>query len=214
MTKFADQLFDDLMREHGSGLADSAPPAHPQRHVAARWALLSGGGTLAIAGAVVGVLVAGSGSPAPVAMNRNPAPGAAGRGAPYTVTKNPGGSITLAVYKKSGIAGANARLRQLGDDQVVVVPVEAGCPKVPPPAASARGAQVTTETGVAANGSITVNAQGIPAGDILVVGVETSGQTRLTVGALTSPPAPACMPPPAAGAGGSQVTGRAASGPA
>jgi hypothetical protein len=192
MTKFADQLFDDLMREHGPTLAGTRPPAHPRRHVAARRALLAGGGTLAVAGAIAGTLVAGSGTPA------------------YAVTKNPDGTITLAVYQKSGIAGADARLRQLGDKQVVVVPVGAGCPSLsslPAPAVTARGHRVTTQTAISRNGSVTVNAQGIPAGDILVVGVETSGHGALSGGTLTSPPAPSCIslpaPPPGNGGSGS-----------
>ena len=50
MTKFADQLFDDLMREHGPALARTVPPAHPKRHSTTRRTLLAGGGTLAVAG--------------------------------------------------------------------------------------------------------------------------------------------------------------------
>jgi hypothetical protein len=115
MTKFADQLFDDLMREHGPTLAHTTPPAYPRHHITTRRTVLAGGGALAVAGAVAGALVAGGGSPA------------------YAVTKNPDGTVTLAVYQKSGIAAANARLRQLGDKQVVVVPVEAGCPRQPRP---------------------------------------------------------------------------------
>ena len=190
MTKFADQLFDDRMREHGPALAHSRPPAHPKRPIAARRALLAAGGGLAVAGVIAGSVVAGSGTPA------------------YAVTKNPNGTITLAVYRASGIAGANARLRQLGDKQVVVVPVEPGCPSPPPPAASGRGHLITTQTSISRNGSVTVNAQGIPAGDILVVGVETSGHGMLTGCILTSPPAPSCISLPAlpalpAGNGGS-----------
>jgi len=192
MTKFADQLFDDLMREHGPALAQARPPAHSRRRIRTRRALLAGGGTLAVAAAIAGILVAGRGSPA------------------YAVTKNPDGTITLAVYQTSGIAGANARLRQLGDKQVVVVPVEAGCPglgSLPAPAVSGRGHRITTQTGVSRNGSVTVNAQGIPAGDILVVGVETSGHSSLGGGGLTSPPAPSCIslpaPPPGNGGSGS-----------
>ena len=107
MAKFADQLFDDLMREHGPALARTVPPAHPKRHSTTRRTLLAGGGTLAVAGAVAGALVAGSGTPA------------------YAVTKNPDGTITLAVYQQAGIAQANAGLRQLGDQQLVVVPIRA-----------------------------------------------------------------------------------------
>jgi hypothetical protein len=195
MTKFADQLLDDLMREHGPALAHTRPPAHPKRRVTARRTLLAGG-TLAVAAAIAGTLVARSGTPA------------------YAVTKNPDGTITVAVYQKSGIAGANARLRQLGDKQVIVVPVEAGCPSLsslPAPAASARGHRLTTQIIMSRNGSVTASAQGIPAGDILVVGVQTSGHgplaggTVISGGALTSPPAPSCvsMPAPPPGNGGS-----------
>lgn len=102
------------MREHGPALAHARPPAHSTRHVPRR-ALLAGGGALAVAGAIAGTLVAASGTPARTGGGGTPA---------YAVTKNPDGTITLAVYQKSGIAGANARLRQLGDKQVVLVPVE------------------------------------------------------------------------------------------
>jgi hypothetical protein len=190
MTKFSDQLFDDLMREHGPALEHTRAPAHPKRQITARQALLAGGGTVAVTAAIAGTLVARSGTPA------------------YAVTKNPDGTITLAVYQTSGIAGANARLRQLGDKQVVVVPVKPGCPgpgSLPAPAVSGRGHRLTAETGISRNGSVTVRAQGIPAGDILVVGVETTGHSSVGAAALTSPPAPSCisLPAPPPGHGGS-----------
>jgi hypothetical protein len=188
MTKFSDQLFDDLMREHGPALASVRPPAQPKRRITVRRALLAGGGTVAVAAAIAGGLAATSGSPA------------------YAVTKNPDGTITLAVYQKSGIAGVNARLRQLGDNRVVVVPVEAGCPRPPAPAVSVRGDRVGAAIGISPGGSITVKAQGIPAGDILVVGVQSSGRSRASVATVTSPPAPSCIsggPPPGNGGSGS-----------
>jgi len=188
MTKFADQLFDDLMREHGPALAHTKPLEPHKRRVATRRTLLAGGGTLALAAAaVIATLVGGSATPA------------------YAVTKNPDGTITLAVYRASGIAGANARLRQLGDQQVVVVPIEPGCPRPAAPAVSGRGHRITMGTALSPNGSVTVHAQGIPAGDILVVGVETSGHSSLGVATLTSPPAPSCINGPASppGHGGS-----------
>jgi Fe2+ transport system protein FeoA len=173
-----------LMREHGPALANPGPPAHPARHFTAspvkvRRTLLAGGGILVVAAAIAGTLVAGSGTPA------------------YAVTKNPDGTITLAVYQQSGIAPANARLRQLGAKQVVVVPVEAGCPKPPPPAVSVHGVRISVRSGASRDGSVTVNAQGIPAGDILVVGMQASGHNRNEVGIVTSPPAPDCISPPA-----------------
>ena len=195
MTKFADQLFDDLMREHGSTLSHIRPPVPQKRHVPGHWTLLvAGAGTAAVAAAVAGTLVAGTGIPAHV-----------GGGTPaYAVTRNPDGTVTLAVYKTSGIAGANARLHQLGDNQVVIVPVGAGCPSLrslPAPAVPLSGHLTVHAGSNATGGGITVNAEGIPAGDILVVGAvtSTSGKTTTTeMGSkLTSPPAPSCVSMPA-----------------
>ncbi|HEY2269123.1 MAG TPA: hypothetical protein VGI96_41355 [Streptosporangiaceae bacterium] len=193
MTKFADQLFDDLMREHGPALAHTVPslsrPA-PGHHLATRRTLLAAGTACAAVAATAGVLVAGGGTPA------------------YAVTANPDGTVTLAVHQESGIAGANARLRQLGDGQVVVVPVRAGCPGVgslPAPAAP-RSGHIPLQVAVSRDGSVTVKAKGIPAGDILVVGVATTTHgSMVTSGggsALTSPPAPACVSLPSAPAPG------------
>jgi hypothetical protein len=193
MTKFADQLFDDLMREHGPALAHTVPslsrPA-PGHHLATRRTLLAAGTACAAVAATAGVLVAGGGTPA------------------YAVTAHPDGTVTLAVHQESGIAGANARLRQLGDGQVVVVPVKAGCPGVgslPAPAAP-RSGHIPLQVAVSRDGSVTVKAKGIPAGDILVVGVATTTHgSMVTSGggsALTSPPAPACVSLPSAPAPG------------
>jgi hypothetical protein len=130
----------------------------------------------------------------------------AGGGAPaYAVAANPNGTVTLAVYQKSGIAGANAKLRQIGDGQVVVVPVAAGCPSIgslpAPPVPEEHPASLQT-SGNRTPGSVTVAATGIPAGDIVVVGVETStsgGTTTSQAGAvLTAAPAPSCVSLPAA----------------
>jgi hypothetical protein len=214
MTKFAEQLFDDLMREHGSSLEQVKPPTHLRRHVAARRAVLAGGGTVAVAGVIAGVLVAGGGTPAArIAGGGSPGARQAGNTTtrPYSVTKNPDGTITLDVYRKSGIAEANARLRQLGDSQVVVVPIEAGCPAAPPPAVPTQGDDISTEAGRSVSGSVTVNAQGIPAGDILVVGFETSGGSTGGVGVVTSPPAPSCISPPASASGSGSVGGSSGS---
>jgi hypothetical protein len=199
MTKFADQLFGDLMREHGPALARIGPPALSEpalskpargRHLATRRTLLAAGTACAAVAATAGVLAAGGGTPA------------------YAVTANPDGTVTLAVHQESGIAGANARLRQLGDGQVVVVPVKAGCPSLRslPAPAGPRSGHIPLQTTTSRDGSVTVKAKGIPAGDILVVGVETSaqGSTVTSTGGstLTSPPAPGCVSLPSAPAPG------------
>jgi len=101
MTKFSDELFDDLMREHGTTLANVAPPAPRGHRVTGRQVMLAGGGGLAVAAAVAGTLVATSGPAATVAGGSasNPA---------YAVTQHPDGSVTLTAYQQSGIAGLNS----------------------------------------------------------------------------------------------------------
>ncbi len=202
MTKFEDQLFDDLMREHGSTLTNARRPA-PRRHVATRRALLAIGGGGVAAAAAAGVLVATAGGGAP----GHSATVAGGATPAYALTTHSNGTITLAVYQQSGIAAANAKLHALGDRQVYVVPVGAGCPgmsSLPAPAVPLNGKHLSVQSGVSAGGSVTVDAKGIPAGDILVVAVETTsnGNTRTSLGAgrLTTAPAPSCvsLPPPPA----------------
>ncbi|HTX25802.1 MAG TPA: hypothetical protein VME19_02150 [Streptosporangiaceae bacterium] len=207
MTKFADQLYADLIREHGSALAHTSPPTASRRPITSRRVLLAtGAGGLAVA-ATAGVLMAGGGTPA------------------YALTMNPNGTATLAVYQASGIAQVNAKLRQLGDN-VVVVPVEPGCPSLaslPAPAVQPSG-PISVEGSGSVDGSITVNATGVPAGDILVVGAEITMQSNGHVGGqtgarLTSPPTPSCVSLPAlpasAGPGsGSRTVSGSSGGPA
>ena len=157
MTRFSDQLFDDLMREHGQALARTTVTAAPKRYLTARPVLLTAGaGGVAVA-AVAGILVAGTGTPA------------------YAVTTHPDGTVTLAVYQASGIAGANSQLHQLGD-RVVVVPVRPGCPSISSlPAPGVPAKDISLQVKASTGGSVTVDAHGIPAGDILVLGIASTG---------------------------------------
>jgi hypothetical protein len=188
MTKFADDLYDDLMREHGPTLAATRVPAPSRRPLASRRVVLAASaGGLAVA-ATAGSLVALSGTPA------------------YALTTNHDGSISLAVYQEAGVAQANAKLRAIGA-KVVVVPVEAGCPSlgsVRQPAVPVTG-PIRVQGSVSSNGSITVNAQGVPRGDVIVVATETSGKLRQTASRITSLPVPHCVslpaPPPGPGGG-------------
>lgn len=188
MTKFEDQLYTDLMREHGSTLADTRLPGGARRQFASRRALLAtGAGGLAVA-ATATALTVGGGTASPA----------------YALTTHPDGTVTLAVYKAAGIAQANARLHQLGDN-VVVVPTGPGCPNIntlPPPAVPIDKDGITVTQGRSRDGSISVRATGIPDGDILVVAVETTPQGSAGDATVTSPPAPGCvsmnpvLPPP------------------
>jgi hypothetical protein len=165
MTRFADELFDDLMREHGSTLAHATVPTAPKRHPAARPAIMAAGaGGLAVAAAVGSLLATGGGTPA------------------YAVTTHPDGTVTLDVYQQSGIAGINAQLHQLGDDRVVVVPVGSDCPSInslPRPAVPAQ--QISVKASSSADGAVTVDAHGIPAGDILVLGWAATGRGQFSM---------------------------------
>ena len=179
MTKFEDQLFADLMREHRSTLAHTTLPAPSRQRTAVRRTLtVAGAGSLGVAAAAGALVATSGGSPA------------------YAVTTHPDGTVTIAVYKESGIAGANAKLRQLGD-QVVLVPVRPGCPAPRPPAVSVLGHPISVGLSVS-HGSVTVHAKGIPDGDIVVLGVVTTGPSSLTGGTVSSRPAPSCISLPSA----------------
>jgi hypothetical protein len=164
-------------------LADTRPPAASRRPAGRRRALLAAGaGGLAAAATVAGLAV-GGGSPA------------------YALTTNSDGTITLAIYQASGIAQANARLHQLGTD-VVVVPIQPGCPPLRPPTVSPIGKLVGTGIGRSRNGSITVSGHA-PAGDIIVVGIKATPNGWEAVSQVSSLPAPACISPPALPGSGS-----------
>jgi hypothetical protein len=202
MTKFEDQLYADLMRQHASALATTTPPAPLRRPIASRGVLLAAGaGGVAVA-ATASVLATGGGTGTQ----------------DYALTTNHD-KITLAVYQESGIAQANARLRQLGD-RVVVVPVRAGCPSLYslPQAAVPPGQMSVSVAGSrSSGGSITVNAHGVPAGDILVVAVQVTAQGTRTSAALTSAAPPSCVTvpvlPPNGGSGRGSGRGPGGSGP-
>jgi hypothetical protein len=157
MTRFADQLFDDLMREHGPALARTTVATAPKRHITARPVLMTAGAGGVAAAVAAGVLAAGGGTPA------------------YAVTTHADGTVTLAVYQASGIAGANSQLHELGD-RVVVVPVKPGCPSIDSlPAPGVPGKDISLQVKASTGGSVTVDAHGIPAGDILVLGIASTG---------------------------------------
>jgi hypothetical protein len=208
MTKFSDQLFDDLIQEHGPRLAATRVPAAPKRRVAHPVRLSAVGGGIAAVAAAVGLLTAGGASPA------------------YAVTTNANGSVSLDVFNQSGIAAANQALQKMGDGSVVLVADQNICrsinslPKVP-------GAPKIRVSGVAkeqsngkylsvAPGSFTVYAHDIPKGDTLAVVVQNLAfvnqskvvktATAVVATRLTRGPVPSCLslvgtsPAPAASA--------------
>jgi hypothetical protein len=184
MTKFEDQLFTDLMHQYRPVLERAGTPAAAGRHSLRRPAWLAGG-AVGVAGAVAaGVTVLGTASPA------------------FAVTQNPNGTTTIAVSKPSGVAGANIKLHAIGL-RAVLVPVRSGCPSLSslPAAPWPRGHRYQSSTmgrmSRGGEGSITIDAHGIPRTDTAVVAVRTShhGRTTQTTMAvkLTRGPVPSCV---------------------
>ncbi len=108
MTKFEDQLYQELVTEHGHHL-DAVPQPTPARRRVRRPVWLAAGAAGAAAAATAAVMALGS-TPALAA---------------YSVTQH-NGVVTVAVNRPSGVAGANTTLHAIGA-RVVVVPVRAGC---------------------------------------------------------------------------------------
>jgi hypothetical protein len=198
MTNFSDQLLRDLMREHGSALREAQLPVAGPRHHLRRTAWLAGGaGTLAVG--ITASLAAFGGTASEA----------------YAITPHSDGTVTVAVTDLSGVTGANATLHHLGL-RVVVVPVKAGCPSImslpDPPAPPGKVSGAIGLTGVN-GGSVTVEAHGIPAGDLLVIAVSKAANGTQMAVRLTSPPAPACvtippgMPGPGIPGGGGHGSG-------
>jgi hypothetical protein len=135
--------------------------------------------------------------------------------AAYSVTPHANGTVTVSVYRLSGVAGANAALRKL-HARVVVVPVRAGCPPIVslPRPHPAPHPSVMTGSGVSKNGhrSVTVKLGkgGIPKGDTMILafsGTPGSG-TAMGAGGIISGSAPSCVSLPHAPSGGRRWLGQ------
>ena len=180
MTKFADQLFTDLMQEHGPML----DAVHlPQRRPAVPRPVWLAAGVVGMAGAITaGVTIAGGGSPA------------------YAVTDNGDGTVTVSIDQLTGVDGANGALRTKGD-RVAVVPVRAGCPSFESlPVATPGPSQHPEIVGQASSSSkggssntITIGTRSIPAGDVvLIAAIKNSNGIGLAM-ELIKAPAPSCV---------------------
>ena len=188
MTKFEDQLYQQLMSEHGHRLRALERPAPARRRVP-RPAWLAAG-------------VAGTAAAVTAAMM---ALGSAPAYAAYSVTQH-NGSVTVAVDRASGVGGANAALKALGA-RVVVVPVRPGCPSIGslPRPEPAPHLSVSVGTGVTKSGhrsvTVKIGKPGIPAGDTMILAFSGSGgpgSTSLGAGGIITGPVPSCVSLPAA----------------
>jgi hypothetical protein len=181
MTRFADQLFTDLMTEYSPTLADTElrPAA---RHIVPRQVWLAAG-VVGMAGAITaGVAVSGGGTPA------------------YAVTENPNGTVTISINDPSGIAAANDTLHRLGLP-VVAVPARPDCPPIGSlPRIDDPPHRVSITVGGTDEGSVLVDARGLPADDIAVVAAQRQPDGKMSLAMmLTKKPAPACVSVPTSG---------------
>ncbi len=193
MTKFEDQLFGRLMAEHGHHLRAASQPALA-RQPAPAWHRLRRPAWLAIgaAGVVAAVTVAVT------ALGSAPAMAA------YSVTGHDG-TVTVSVYRASGVAGANAALHRLRA-RVVVVPVRRGCPPIGslprPQPAPHLAVRVGVRAGKNGHRSVSVKIKGrIPRGDTMILaftGDPGPGRTSLGAGGIITGRVPRCVSLPAA----------------
>jgi len=196
MTKFEDQLFRQLMAEHGHHLRAAERPA-PARRRARRpvWLVTGAAGTVAAVTAAVMAL------------------GSAPAAAAYSVTQHDG-TVSVSVSRPSGVAGANAALHAMRA-RVTVVPVRPGCPPIgslPRPQPAPHPA-VWVKTGVGKNGhrSVSVKIKGsIPKGDTMILAFTGSprGGGAVGAGGLITGRVPRCvsLPPAPSGGGGAGST--------
>ena len=186
MTKFEDQLFGQLMAEHGHRLHAVERPAPARRRV--RRPVWLATGAAGAAAAVTAAVVALGGAPAMAA---------------YSVTRNDG-AVTVAVNRPSGVAGANAALHKMRA-RVVVVPVRPGCPPIGslPRPRPAPHPGVSVATGVGKNGHRSVSVKirgGIPKGDTMILAFSGNPRSGGSVGAggVITGPVPRCVSLPSA----------------
>jgi hypothetical protein len=178
MTKFEDQLFADLMTQYRPVL-EQLPARKPTHRVAPRVAWLTGAATAGAAGATVAAVMLAGGSPA------------------YAVTQNPDGTVTLSVTSKAGVQPLNARLRVLGDP-VVVVPTGPGCVAISSlPHPDLGPGKMVSGKSSDTNGSLTIDVQGVPAGDTAIVIVHDTPGAMDMATSIISGPVPSCVSPPA-----------------
>lgn len=97
MSEFEDNLWVEVMREHGHALAHARRPL-PKRRRATRPQLLAGTTVGVAAAATAAALLFGASTSPPA----------------FAVTRNPDGTVTVNLRQPSGIAGANEKLAAMG----------------------------------------------------------------------------------------------------
>jgi hypothetical protein len=118
MTRFTDQLWSDLARDHGATLASADRPAPGRVGFLRRPPVFAGG--------IVGL--AGVGTVLVLALGANSPPA-------YAVTRNGDGSVLLTINQVSALPQANAKLTAMGIHEQITIYMETGAAAVSGPVA-------------------------------------------------------------------------------
>jgi hypothetical protein len=113
----------------------------------------------------------------------------------FAVSRGTDGTVMITLNEITGVSGANSKLRSLDVNNVVVVPITAGC--------TTQIAMSYLGTGSAADSAVTVTPGAIPTGTTVVLAAEQTaqGQIEEAIGRVSGP-APTCVAPAPAGANG------------
>ena len=179
MSKFKERLWRDLMREHGSELAQIDRPAAGRARYA-RPRLLAGTtvGFAAIATAIV-LFVSAASTPAA-----------------FAVSGNSDGTVSVMLRRIAGIKGANARLQALGI-RAKFVQVAAGCRAAVPPAALAQ-IKTPDQVLIHAGRQTRIDPRKIPPGRMVVImSWVKAGNVRTVKLGAAAKAAPDCIAGPA-----------------
>ncbi len=117
----------------------------------------------------------------------------------FAVARGTDGAVLVTVHDLQGVAGANAKLQELGIDNVAVVPIRADC--------HTRVDLTYTGIGTQHETTIRVTPSAIPPNTTVLLAAAplSSGGVELALGRVTGP-APPCVAPGQSGLGISGVT--------
>ena len=129
MTRYTDNLWGDLVREHGATIANADRPAASQTPVYRQPRAIAGGTlALAVAGTALGfALTAPGGTPAATGTKR------VFTTAAYTITQNTNGSVVVQINQATSLPQANAKLTAMGIHEQVTIYMQSGAAAVAGP---------------------------------------------------------------------------------
>jgi len=136
MTRYSENLWDDIVREHGPTIASAGRPGPGPTPLLRRPRVLAGG-TLALAaiGTALAFGLTGTGStPVATGVARKVVTDA------YTITESSSGSVVVQINQATSLPQANAKLTAMGIHEQVTIYMQSGAAAVAGPVACARAA--------------------------------------------------------------------------